>query len=320
MPYRMLGSAVGIHYRTRLEWVLIRLPAYARTALGWAWRSLFRVTPYPDTVVLGSDLEVLAFALMRLARLRPRRPAIVYLGFIYTSRDRAVQETLRRAYYRVVMRCVAMAICHSNLECTRYARLFPGRTRFMFVPWGTNIAIRDQLLALPTGQAIVTAGMAGRDYGSLFAAMDGVEAELRVICGLRAFVPPALPGVRILDRCFGEDYLRELAVARLVVIPLAVSDISAGQMVLIQAMALGRAVIITDTPTVRDYVRDGEDALLVPRADPAALRSAILQVLTDPALCARLGAAARASYEARFSTEAHVAAVLRAIVSRPTPC
>jgi glycosyltransferase involved in cell wall biosynthesis len=58
-------------------------------------------------------------------------------------------------------------------------------------------------------------------------------------------------------------------------------------------MSYGRAVVASDVGGLRDLVRDGETGLVVPPRDPAALRAAIDRLLGDPALRARLGAAAR---------------------------
>ena len=77
-----------------------------------------------------------------------------------------------------------------------------------------------------------------------------------------------------------------------------------------QAMAAGRPVVSADTAAVREVLRDGRDALLVPPADPAALAAALIRLAADPGLRARLGSAARATYLARGAPPA-VATALR---------
>jgi glycosyltransferase involved in cell wall biosynthesis len=62
---------------------------------------------------------------------------------------------------------------------------------------------------------------------------------------------------------------------------------------LLEAAALGRAIVASDAPGCRDFVRDGETGLLVPRMDPAALAAAIARLAHDPALRRALAAAAR---------------------------
>lgn len=56
----------------------------------------------------------------------------------------------------------------------------------------------------------------------------------------------------------------------------------------LEAMACGAPVILTDSRGVREYARPGENCLLVPIRQPAALAEAILRVLGDPALSEQL--------------------------------
>jgi glycosyltransferase involved in cell wall biosynthesis len=60
----------------------------------------------------------------------------------------------------------------------------------------------------------------------------------------------------------------------------------------VEAMALGKAVIATKTGGIPDAITDGENGMLVPEADPAALAKGLVTLAADPALVARLGAAA----------------------------
>lgn len=80
--------------------------------------------------------------------------------------------------------------------------------------------------------------------------------------------------------------------------------------VLLEAMACGRACVTTDTPGCRDAVRDGDNGLLVPVRDGAALTAAIARLLDDPALRRRMGARGRERALAEFSDERVIAATL----------
>jgi glycosyltransferase involved in cell wall biosynthesis len=63
--------------------------------------------------------------------------------------------------------------------------------------------------------------------------------------------------------------------------------------VLMEAMASGLAVVTTPVCGIPELVVDGENGLLVPPDDVAALVTALLRLHRDPALAARLGAAGR---------------------------
>ena len=72
---------------------------------------------------------------------------------------------------------------------------------------------------------------------------------------------------------------------------------------LIEGMAAGCAVVGSDVPGVREVISDGVDGRLVAESDPIALADALEALLRDPALAARLAAAARATAIERHGRE-----------------
>jgi glycosyltransferase involved in cell wall biosynthesis len=71
-----------------------------------------------------------------------------------------------------------------------------------------------------------------------------------------------------------------------------------------QALACGKPLVTGDTSAARELLTDAEDALLVPPGDALALATAVRRLATGPALAAAVGAAGRATYEARASEAA----------------
>lgn len=69
---------------------------------------------------------------------------------------------------------------------------------------------------------------------------------------------------------------------------------------LIEAAACALPLVTTDVPGCRDVVTNEVDGLLVPVKDAQALAAAIARLADDPALCQRLGAAARDKALAQF--------------------
>jgi len=85
----------------------------------------------------------------------------------------------------------------------------------------------------------------------------------------------------------------------------------------LEAMACGLPVVAADAQGVPDILDGGEavGGLVVPRADPGALASALARLLDDAALAGELGRRARRRVEERFSLAA-VGAQLREFLSR----
>jgi glycosyltransferase involved in cell wall biosynthesis len=78
---------------------------------------------------------------------------------------------------------------------------------------------------------------------------------------------------------------------------------------LLESMAVGCPVVVTDVNGCREAVMDDVNGLLVPSRDVPALAAAIERVLGDRALAARLVKAGRKTVEERFSLSAAATAV-----------
>jgi glycosyltransferase involved in cell wall biosynthesis len=79
-----------------------------------------------------------------------------------------------------------------------------------------------------------------------------------------------------------------------------------------EAMAHGRPVVASAVGGLVDLVEDGVNGLLVPPGDVAALRAAVVRLLEDPELRARLGAVGRERARERLSPVAAAEATLAA--------
>jgi glycosyltransferase involved in cell wall biosynthesis len=92
-----------------------------------------------------------------------------------------------------------------------------------------------------------------------------------------------------------EDALRYLAGARAALLSSAWENLPHAA---VEALAVGTPVVSTNVGGVPEVVRDGENGLLVPPNDVAALAAALRAVLTDDDLRARLAAGAQPSVAA----------------------
>ena len=79
---------------------------------------------------------------------------------------------------------------------------------------------------------------------------------------------------------------------------------------ILEGMAAGLAMIVTDVGGNAEAVLDAETGFVVPPRDPQAIAHAILQIATAPGLRARFGAAGRRRVETNFSIERSVKAHL----------
>jgi glycosyltransferase involved in cell wall biosynthesis len=159
---------------------------------------------------------------------------------------------------------------------------------------------------------ICSAGLEFRDYPTLMHAVEGMDVQVVLAAAspwskrADSTQQRAVPSNVTVQR-FDLHGLRDLyARAAFVVIPLYQVDFQAGVTTLLEAMAMGKAVIVTRTPGQTDVVIDGETGIYVPPSDPQALRTAMQRLLDHPEEARRLGANGRKVIETRMSLEKYV--------------
>ena len=318
IPHKFFALAIDRTYKTLAGLLLVVYPRMIWVAACSAIQSLLLSRPCPTAAVVGSDIEALIFGLVR--KLFWRRTIVVFETLIIVPRRSPVIRAISRNYFFIILSLIDLAICHSDAEAALYSASHRhARCQFVCVPYGTTVTNDRAPIAkyrTSTGIGdIVTAGRSGRDYNTLASAIEGLQCRLRIICDLASSIAGINRSEQIVmvRDCFGGDYIDMLARALFVVVPLAEDDVSAGQMVLLQASALRKAVIITRTTTTLEYATDGEDALFVDIGNVQQMRAAVQRLLEDVPLRDRLAGNARERFERCYTTEQYVRSMVAAI-------
>lgn len=76
-----------------------------------------------------------------------------------------------------------------------------------------------------------------------------------------------------------------------------------GLTVVLEGLASGRPVVVTDNPGIDEYVEDGVTGLLVPAGDSPAMADALCRLLTDPEGAREMGRRGREAVEQRWTSE-----------------
>lgn len=209
----------------------------------------------------------------------------------------------------------AVTACSGDLRL-RALRLGAHPARTLSVPYGVDVAafspdtrlagVRERL-GLPAGGLFVLALgrlVEKKGFRHLIEAAAGCAGVHVAIAGdgdLRPSLegqarasgaPVTFPGT--LERGLTAA---ALAAADVVAIPSVVDragNVDGLPNTLLEALASGRAVVASRVAGIPDVVRDGDNGLLVPEQDAAALRAALERLRDDAGLRARLGRAARA--------------------------
>jgi glycosyltransferase involved in cell wall biosynthesis len=113
------------------------------------------------------------------------------------------------------------------------------------------------------------------------------------------------PNIRVLGRIPNQDVLQLQAAATLVVVPSVWPEPLSR--VLLEAMAMGRAVIGTRVGGTPEIIEDGRNGLLVPRSAPEQLAEAISQLLQNPNLRQQMEHEGQRVLQSRFNREKSIA-------------
>jgi len=184
-------------------------------------------------------------------------------------------------------------------EAIRRYGLSPDRCSV--IPFGVDTEFWRSLPDEAATDFVVAVGQdPSRDYG-LLASAPGKHPTV-IVTHRKVAVPSGATHVRVTSGDFfapgsmsDQDLRRLYNQARAVIVPLKDVYQPSGYSVTLQAMSCGRPVILSNIRGLwaPELLRDGENCLLVPPGDAAALGAAIGRVRSDPALAERLGRAAR---------------------------
>lgn len=240
-----------------------------------------------DAVVTSGLRCGQVFGLLRFI-LRIHRPVHIHLELMLDDEKDSLLWKLKRKLQGVAFGSADLLITSARGEIDIYTkRLGIPRERFEFVFFHTNVVSPG-----PVGEGkgyAFSAGRTGRDYRLLAEAVRDLDLDLVVLgdaASLQGVEFP--PGTQVLVEQPYERYLELLHGCDFVIVPLKQITSSRGQVVILEAMAMGKPVVATETVGTVDYVESGESGLLVPPDDVAALASAIRQLHQDSELRAHL--------------------------------
>ncbi|WP_341359330.1 glycosyltransferase [Georgenia sp. M64] len=289
-----LGEVTLTLLRRRSDWGLSRA-ATRRGMLAYAASLAWRAGAY-DAVVL-STVGVEAALTALLIKVRSRSTRVVVFDFLAPRRE------LPRSLASLLFRGIDRFLVIRSGDVAMLARRFGvPRERCVFVPW----PVRADQVPADVGEDgyVYSAGWAHRDWRTLVAALDEQRLVAKIAPGRDVDVPERSRGrVEVVEMPPPEVGRSLAARASVVAVVMEETDLPAGPLVLLDAMAAGKAVVATAVNGTRDYVRDGETALVVPPGDAAALGAALTRLIADAELRSSLGRAARAEVLERCSLE-----------------
>lgn len=203
--------------------------------------------------------------------------------------------------------------CNTTSEIESYSNCFKiPRSKFHLV----LMAFQTDDIRVPSDEGYIFAGgNYGRDWTTLLQAVDGLPYPIKVFTSRTTL--PFLPHNVTVSAASRTEYHDRMAAASCVVVPVIREPMRVtGPTTWINAMAMGKVVIVTHPEGARDYIEHGVTGFCVDHGDAAGLRQTIRTVMENPDLRKRVGEAARHRAYETFSPGAFRAEILRLLKDR----
>ncbi len=274
-----------------------------------AW-GLFRLRSSYRVVVLGGGAQVDMFYMI-LQRLWPfnSRPIVKIDCLWYESSP--LKQFFKRRIFRWLDKVVNRYVVWASREVSDYARVFGlPREKFVFIPYHTTVDFNA--ITVRNGDYLFSGGNFARNYSTLAKAVEGLDLRVIIACtNSKALNAVRFPSNVDVVGVNHQEFMQLIAGSGINVVSLSGGLLhSGGQQTFLNAMTMGKPVIVTDPEGANDYIEDGVDGILVPPSDPERLRSAILKLHHHHDFAMRLGQAARKK-ALRLDTEANLAAIAK---------
>lgn len=247
-------------------------------------------------VATTNTLGVHLALLRRLGRLQA--PLLFLPMGVYQSASAMARRVLRWA-----LATTRLAVISKGELAYLQAEIGIRPEQMRYLPFGVDQRFWTPAPRTETGQApyVLSVGNdAQRDYATLVRAWQPQFPQLKIVTRLP--VPQPLPtNIEVIAGDWRQQILSDEAMRTLfqqslfVVLSIRPTPQPSGQSACLQAMACGKAVILSRIQGLWDatLMRDGENCLLPPPATVTALQAAISQLLANPALATQLGQQAR---------------------------
>ncbi len=239
-----------------------------------------------DTVVFINPIVGFFYSLIINAL--PCNVKIHISGFLFEPKSNKIYYFLRKKLVLIAYRKVTNIIVYGNEEIHYYSNIFPSLAdKFLYVQYGRDYDSISNINFLSDRPYVASGGRSNRDYSTFFQAMSNVIQKDKGLYSIVATRPECITSgmniplnVRVKYGITLNQFGAFLEKSLFVVLPLKDIGLSAGHMALFEAMYHKKIIIVTDIPSIRNYV-DDRHVLFYDPNDSEDLANKILYVASN---------------------------------------
>jgi glycosyltransferase involved in cell wall biosynthesis len=267
---------------------------------------LFKDRTKFDVAIMFTSNYAMFFALLQKIFPKKKIP-IVTIGSYINKQKSSIKYYVKSYLINLVNKLVFF----TTEEINNYSEYFKiDKSKFQFIPFSDTLSGYDY--TIEKGDYIFCAGNGFRDYEVIIDAVRNMSVEVILPCLDRAPLKKInIPkNVKILTVSH-EEYRKLMARSRITVVPIKGGElIGGGVQSYLNAMLMGKPVIVSDTAGARDYIVNGETGFLFRPGDVSQLRNIIETLIKNDSEAQRVGMNAMKEVRDKYTLDRYVKDIL----------
>lgn len=237
---------------------------------------------------------------------------IITAGFLFENKNNKVYYALRKSITKKALKRISKVVVYGSDEVEYYEDIFKLKDKFCFIPYGIDYMnqINYDRQRLPE-RYMFSGGGSNRDYRTLIDAYNKIsEYKYPLVIATQPWRLKDLDtdDIIVLPDVVNETFGDVMIQSEMLILSLQDTKISAGHMVMLQAMSLGVPILVNDIPSIRDYV-DETMVEFYPSGDVEALIHKIQAYMSNEERIIK-AKQAQYVYEKKYTSYALVARLL----------
>ena len=246
-----------------------------------------------------------------------KKPYLFQIRWQIVASMKSSKSLFDKIWAQIIRMNVDNIICVSSIQIDLFSKaLRISRKKVSYIPVGIDTDFFSDVHSESENNIILCIGDADRDDVTLVSAIKNLPVKLirvsdrmEIIENFKRLLHYSqfsdLKNRFLFLSAINDNQLRKLYSEAKIVVVVISKDSSqpAGLTALLEAMAMGKPVIITEGFATNDYVLNGKTGIIIKPANPTELRNAIIKLLSNYELRRSIGNMARRQVEAKFNIE-----------------
>lgn len=246
----------------------------------------------------GSQSSLVLSILRQIKSSKKTRHLLIDIGCL----NGGVEKGLSLELVKLASKKLDGIIYHALVQKGYYDRQLPSlKGQAFFVPFGTETDYYYPNPQVKEEPFVLAYGAIKRDYETLIKAAFKLPQIQFMIIGLNSLPFELPPNVKLIPFLPVQELRDYIWKSRFIALPLPVFNYAYGEMTLLQAMACQKAVVVTRTPSMVDYIEEGKTGFFVKPYDVEDMQRKIQILWEDKKIRQKLALGGLKSVQGKFN-------------------